>query len=140
MNLPRSADESTSGRFPLVRKGYEREAVDRFAHATEDRIAALQQRCETLISENAQLDSALGDARSKAAQVDFSALGGRAQEILRIAEEQARDVTRHAAQEAEQLIAQAQAEVDQLTERTSAELGEVRSDPPVRAGSAPRPG
>ena len=126
MNLPRSADETSSGRFPLVRKGYERETVDRFTQTTEQRISALQQRCETLISENAQLDRELEDARSKAAEVDFSALGGRAQEILRVAEEQARDVTRQAARDAEQVIAQAQAEVDQLTERTTAELGEVR--------------
>ena len=79
-----------------------------------------------MISENTQLDSALGDARFKTTQVDFSALGERAQEILRIAEQQARDVTRNAAQEAEQLIGQAHAEADQLTERTTAELGEVR--------------
>ena len=127
MNLPRSADESSSGRFPLVRKGYQREAVDRFAQATEDRIAALQQRCESLTSENAKFDSALGDAQSAVTQVDFSALGQRAQEILRVAEDQARDVTRQAAQDAEQQIARAQAEVDQLTDRTAAELGDVRS-------------
>ena len=127
MNLPRPADEPSSGRFPLVRKGYEREAVDRFAHATEDRIAALEQRCESLTSENAEFDRALGHARSAATQVDFSALGRRAQEILQVAEEQARDVTWQAAQDAEQQIAQAQAEADQLTERTAAELGDVRS-------------
>ncbi len=126
MNLPRSADGSHSGPFPLVRKGYQRESVDRFARATEDRIAALQQRCDSLISENTQLDSALGDARFKTTQVDFSALGERAQEILRTAEEQARDVTRNAAQEAEQLIGHAHAEADQLTGRTTTELGEVR--------------
>ncbi len=126
VNLPRSADESNSGPFPLVRKGYERESVDRFAQATDDRIAALQKRCDSLSSENTQLDSALGDARFKTTQVDFSALGERAQEILRIAEQQARDVTRNAAQEAEQLIGQAHAEADQLTERSTAELGDVR--------------
>jgi cell division septum initiation protein DivIVA len=126
VNLPRPADESISDRFPLVRKGYERETVDRFAQTAVHRITALQERCETLISENAQLVGALGDARLKATEVDFSALGGRAQEILRVAEEQARDVTRQAGRDAEQMIAQAQAEVDQLTERTTAELGEVR--------------
>ena len=83
MNPPRPADESSSGRFPVVRKGYQPESVDRFAHAMDDRVSLLEQRCETLTSENAQLRSDVADARSKAAQVDFSALGERAQEILR---------------------------------------------------------
>ena len=53
----------------------------------------LQQQCEALITHNRHLETALDSAQAAAARLDYTGLGGRAQDLLRIAEEQAHDVT-----------------------------------------------
>jgi hypothetical protein len=114
------------GRFPLSRKGYEREAVDHFVRATQAQIAQLLQQYDSLIAYNHELRRALDDAYARANHADFSALGGRVQEMLHIAEEQASDITQAAIQEADRLSAQRQAEIDELRQSAYAEIAEMR--------------
>ncbi len=82
------------GRFPLARKGYDREAVDHFVRATHAQIAQLLEQYDSLIAYNHELRQALDDAHARANHADFSGLGARVQEILHIAEEQANDIRR----------------------------------------------
>jgi hypothetical protein len=119
---PRSED----GNFPLSRRGYDREAVDHFVRATHAQIAQLLQQYDSLTAYNHELRQALDDAHARANRADFSGLGGRVQEILRIAEEQAVDITQSAIQEADRLSAQRQAEIDELRQSAYAELAEMR--------------
>src|SRR5215204_5221529 len=112
-------------RFPLARKGYDREAVDHFVQATHAQIAQLLVQFDSLTSYNHELRQALDDAYSRANHADFSGLGARVQEILQIAEEQATDITQGAIQEADRLSAQRQAEIDELRQSAYAELAEM---------------
>ena len=130
MTSPRpslSSERNGSVPFPLARRGYDCTAVEQYAQAVSRHIADLEQRSAALARDNAELHSAVEDARARAAQVDFSGLGGRAQEILRIAEEQARDVTHQAAQQADEQLAQAYAEMTRRREAAASELAEIKA-------------
>ena len=120
---PTGNPHSEDGRFPLSRKGYDREAVDHFVRATQAQIAQLLQQYDSLITYNHELRQALDDAHARANHADFSALGGRVQEMLQIAEEQAADITQAAIQEADRLSAQRQAQIDELRQSAYAETG-----------------
>jgi cell division septum initiation protein DivIVA len=123
---PAGGSHTGDGRFPLSRKGYDREAVDHFVRATQAQISQLLQQYDSLIAYNHELRQALDDAHAQANHADFSALGGRVQEMLQIAEEQASDITQAAIQEADRLSAQRQAETDELRQSAYAEMAEMR--------------
>jgi hypothetical protein len=123
---PRVDSHTDDGRFPLVRKGYERAAVDHFVSATQAQIAQLLQQYDALLGNNYELRQALDDANARATQADFSGLGGRVQELLHIAEEQATDITQQAVQEADRLSAQVHAELNELRQNAAAELAQLR--------------
>ena len=118
--------DRTSGEygFPVVRRGYDRAAVDAFAHDAHAEITELRRQYETLAGHYAQLQST---REAPPAEADFSALGGRAQEILRVAEEQARDLT-----------ARAGADADRLAEQTEVELRMLRDHATRRARRGPQ--
>ena len=83
-------ESPTYDHFPLVRKGYSPPA------STSSSIGAaepsvLQQQCEALITENRHLTTALDHAQAASARLDYTGLGGRARDLLRIAEEQAQE-------------------------------------------------
>jgi len=118
--------EPDDGRFPLVRKGYDRAAVDHFVRATQAQIAQLLQQYDSLMGNNYELRQALDQAIARATQADFSGLGGRVQELLHIAEEQATDITQQAVQEADRLSAQVHAEMNELRQTAAAELAQMR--------------
>jgi DivIVA protein len=127
VNMPPTADPHLeNGRFPMARKGYDREAVDHFVRATQTQIAQLLEQYDSLIAYNHELRQALDDAHARAKHADFSGLGARVQEILHIAEEQANDITQGAAQEADRLSAHRQAEIDELRQSAYEELAEMR--------------
>jgi hypothetical protein len=123
---PRVDSPSDDSRFPLARKGYEREAVDHFVRATHIQIAQLLQQYDSLMVNNHELRQAVDEANARATQADFSGLGGRVQELLHIAEEQATDITQRAVQEADRLSAQVHAEINELRQSAAAELAQLR--------------
>src|SRR4249920_1816389 len=125
--MPPTGDpHSDDSRFPVARKGYDREAVDHFVRATEAQIAQLLEQYDSLITHNHELRQALDEAHARASHADFSGLGARVQEILHIAEEQATDITQGAIQEADRLSAQKQTEIDELRQHAYADLAEMR--------------
>jgi hypothetical protein len=127
VNMPPQADQHPDdGRFPLTRKGYDREAVDHFVRATHAQIAHLLQQYDSLLTNNQELRQALEEANARANHADFSGLGGRVQELLQIAEEQATDITQQAVQEADRLSAQVHAELNELRQNAAAELAQMR--------------
>jgi cell division septum initiation protein DivIVA len=127
VNMPPRVDQHPNdGRFPLARKGYDREAVDHFVGSTHAQIAHLLQQYDALMANNHELRRALDEANARANHADFSGLGGRVQELLQIAEEQATDITRQAVQEADRLSAQVHAEINELRQSATAELAQMR--------------
>lgn len=118
------ADGAADYGFPLVRRGYDRAAVDEFARSAHAEITQLRHSYETLAAHYAELQAASATAPPAA---DFSGLGGRAQEILRIAEEQARDLTGRATADADRLTEQTEHEVQLLRDSATDELAELRS-------------
>lgn len=107
--------------FPTNRRGYDRDAVDGFVRSAQTQLAELENQVQRLIQENGQLRHDLAGAEERA-HPDFNSLGGRAQEILRIAEEQAGDITAQAQREADRLLEQTDTDIQQQRERTQHEL------------------
>jgi hypothetical protein len=127
VNMPPRVDQHPDdGRFPVTRKGYDREAVEHFVQATHAQIARLLEQYDTLMANNRELRQALEEANARATHADFSGLGGRVQELLHIAEEQATDITRQAVQEADRLSAKVHAELNELRQDAAAELAQLR--------------
>lgn len=120
--------------FRVVRRGYDRTAVDRFAHAAHAEITELRQRYETLATHYRQLQQQL----QAPAVADYSGLGSRAQEILRMAEEQAHDLTAGASADADRLLEQTEHEVQLLRDQSAAELDERRETELARIDSLSR--
>ena len=115
----------------MVRRGYDRAAVDTFARDAHAEITELRHAYETLAAHYAQLQAERDAAPAAAPAADYSGLGGRAQEILRIAEEQALDLTSRAAADADRLTEQTEHEVQTLRDHA---VGRARRGPPGRAG------
>lgn len=127
-----SAGPSTSSTpqqsgFPLARKGYDRAAVDEFAQHGRGRMAALESDVESLTVEVGLLRSALAESKAHNEPADYSSLGGRARDLLRIAEEQARDVTDRAVRDGDQSLAQVQLQTRRLRENAAAEVAEIKA-------------
>ena len=114
-----------SSDFPINRRGYDRDAVDGFVRSLQSRLNDLDAQVQRLITENGQLRHDLTRAQ-ESAHPDFNNLGGRAQEILRVAEEQAGDLTAQAQREADRLLEQTDTETRQQRERAENELAGIR--------------
>jgi hypothetical protein len=124
VTTPRLETSTDSEQFPVVRKGYQCEVVDRYTRRTRTELEQLKRRCEALVTQNRELLESKEQMGQQPG--DFAGLGHRAQEILRMAEEQAREVTRRAAREADQLTEETQMELDRRRETTTRELDELR--------------
>ena len=121
-----SGSSSPDGPFPLVRRGYDRQAVDEYTRRTQSDLNTLHAQLNEALALNQQLRTSTEAAQEQATRIDYGGLGGRAQEILRLAEEQARDVTQRASQHADQLTEQVQSEIDHLRGSANQELAEIR--------------
>ena len=109
-----------TGYFPGARKGYDRVAVDRFVEDAQGQIDGLRREVENLAAQNRAM------AAQRAMTPDYSGLGGRAQEILRVAEEQARETTHRASTAADDLVAGAERDADRMRDSTVHELAGLR--------------
>ncbi|HEY0238509.1 MAG TPA: DivIVA domain-containing protein, partial [Friedmanniella sp.] len=121
MSTTRHAEtDPATGHFGPARKGYDRPAVDRFVEDVQTQIAGLQREVDSLAAQNRAM------AAQRAMTTDYSTLGGRAQEILRVAEEQARETTHRSSTVADDLIDGAQRDADRMRDDTTAELAGLR--------------
>jgi cell division septum initiation protein DivIVA len=121
--------------FPVVRRGYDRTAVDAFARQANTENRELRRQYETLAAHCARLEAEREATPAVAAEADYAGLGGRAQEILRIAEEQALDLTSRATADADRLAEQTEHEVQMLRDHAAAELEEIRRTELARIGT-----
>ena len=84
---------SAVGNFPSALRGYDRNAVDDYVRSLEGALVGTRRRTAELEQQLAALSSQLDEARQAASEVDYTNLGGRASDILRLAEEQARETS-----------------------------------------------
>ena len=120
---------SAVGNFPTALRGYDRTAVDDYVRTLEASVvqsrrhaAQLEQQVNGLQD---QLTGAGGSGKSE--DVDYSNVGGRANDILRLAQEQARDLVQNATVESEKLKEQARREADGLRSHATREGDAIKT-------------
>jgi cell division septum initiation protein DivIVA len=116
---------SAVGNFPTALRGYDRTAVDDYVRTLESnvvqsrrQVASLEQQVNSLQDQTQAGGKQAGG--KQAGGVDYAGVGSRANDILRLAQEQARDLVDNAKVEAEKLKEAARREADSL--RTNAAL------------------
>ncbi|HYP45064.1 MAG TPA: DivIVA domain-containing protein [Propionibacteriaceae bacterium] len=117
------------GNFPSALRGYDRSAVDDYVRSLEAAVIKGRRHASSLEEQVAEVNKQLSQALEKqqAAEVDFTNLGERAREILRLAEEQARDVGNQASADADRMRELARREADQVRREAQQLSAEIRS-------------
>ncbi len=123
---------SAAGNFPNALRGYDRQAVDEYVRSLEAAVVQSRRHASQLEQQVTGLqDQVSGNGPKSGSQdVDYSDLGGRANDILRLAGEQARELVQNATVEAEKLKEQARREADGV--RSSA----AREGDAIKTGGA----
>jgi hypothetical protein len=120
---------SAAGNFPTSLRGYDRSAVDDYVRSLEAAVVSSRRQAGSLGQQLNSLQAQLTEAKEKqaAGELDYTNLGGRASDILRLAEEQARDVLDHANTDAERIKETARREADQAREEADKAGGDIKS-------------
>ncbi len=121
---------SAAGNFPAALRGYDRQAVDDYVRTLEASVVQSRRHAAQLEQQVGTLQDRLTESEGKQTSpedVDYSNLGGRANDILRLAEEQARDLTENASVEAEKIKEQARREADDLRNRAARDGDAIKS-------------
>lgn len=120
---------SAVGNFPSALRGYDRSAVDDYVRSLEGAVVSSRRRSAALEQQVNALEKHVVDVeqKAKAAEVDFSNLGERAREILRLAEEQARDVTNQANVDADRLREVARREADHVRQEAQQAAQDIKA-------------
>ena len=118
---------SAVGNFPSALRGYDRNAVDDYVRSLEGTLVGARRRGSELEREVATIVEQLEQARAAANDVDYTNLGGRASDILRLAEEQARETLDRAGVEAEKLREEARRHVDEAKLSATREGDELKA-------------
>ena len=107
---------SAVGNFPSALRGYDRSAVDDYIRSLESAVVQSRRRAASVEQQLATLQAQLSESieKQRLQEVDYTNLGGRATEILRLAEEQAREVMDRANEDAERLKESARREADHV--------------------------
>ena len=95
---------SAAGNFPGALRGYDRQAVDDYVRTLEASVVQARRHAAELEQQVGGLQDRLSQSQAREGNpedVDYSDLGGRASDILRLAQEQAHDLTNLANVEAE---------------------------------------
>ncbi len=123
---------SAAGNFPTALRGYDRAAVDEYVRALESRVqssnhehAAMEQQVSELRAQTTQLQREL-DTRPTG-EIDYSSLGGRASNILRLAEEESRELMEKATADAKAVRDAANREADEVRSNAQTEHAEIKS-------------
>ena len=110
---------SAVGNFPTALRGYDRTAVDDYVRTLEANVVQSRRHVATLQQQlNSLQDQLQATGKHDGGEVDYAGVGGRANDILRLAQEQARDMVESATIEAAKLREAARREADAL--RTNA--------------------
>ncbi len=119
---------SAVGNFPSALRGYDRNAVDDYVRGLEGTLVGTRRRVSELEQQVGSINAQLEEARQAAAEVDYTNLGGRASDILRLAEEQARETLDKAGVDAERVREEARREAD------AARLSATREGDDLKSG------
>ncbi|MET1007538.1 MAG: hypothetical protein ABWX96_18450 [Propionibacteriaceae bacterium] len=120
---------SAAGNFPSALRGYDRSAVDEYVRSLEGAVVQTRRQASDLDAQLNQVRVELDEANKKleSPDVDYTNLGGRASDILRLAEEQAREVLDRASEDAEKLKETARREADQARDEAVKAGGDIKS-------------
>ena len=91
------------GNFPTALRGYDRTAVDDYVRTLEESVVKSRRHATQLEQQVTILqdEMASGGDSTDSKEIDYANLGGRANDILRLAQEQARELVQNASVEAE---------------------------------------
>lgn len=128
--VPPKAASTSATQLPVVRKGgYDIDTVDRHLRTTSAEKAGLiaslnesQDRIRALAAENAQLREKLSENETPS----YAGLGGRASEMLRLAEEQADDVLNEANARAATVLAEAERAAASIRAQAESDAEDMR--------------
>jgi cell division septum initiation protein DivIVA len=121
---------SAVGNFPTALRGYDRTAVDDYVRTLEASVVQSRRRASQLEQQIGSLQDQVASHAEKgqgAQDVDYSNLGGRANDILRLAQEQARELVENATIEAEKVKETARREADHLRSSAAREGSAIKS-------------
>jgi hypothetical protein len=120
---------SAVGNFPTALRGYDRTAVDDYVRTLEASVVQSRRRASQLEQQISGLQDQLANHAEKGPNqdLDYSNLGGRANDILRLAQEQARELVQNATIEAEKVKENARREADTLRNSAAREGNAIKS-------------
>jgi cell division septum initiation protein DivIVA len=121
---------SAVGNFPTALRGYDRTAVDDYVRTLEASVVQSRRRASQLEQQISGLQDQLAGHAEKGHgghDLDYSNLGGRANDILRLAQEQARELVENATIEAEKVKEAARREADSLRNSAAREGNAIKS-------------
>jgi cell division septum initiation protein DivIVA len=121
---------SAVGNFPTALRGYDRTAVDDYVRTLEASVVQSRRRASQLEQQISGLQDQLTSHAEKGhggQDVDYSNLGGRANDILRLAQEQARELVESATIEAERVKETARREADTLRNSAAREGNAIKT-------------
>ena len=121
---------SAAGNFPGALRGYDRQAVDEYVRTLEASVVQSRSHAAELEKQVTGLQDQLQESKLRETDpedVDYAGLGGRANEILRLAQEQAHDLTTAATLEGERIREEARRDAAQQREQAEHDSGELRT-------------
>jgi cell division septum initiation protein DivIVA len=120
---------SAVGNFPTALRGYDRTAVDDYVRTLEESVVKSRRHATQLEQQVTMLQDEMASAGDSAdsKEIDYANLGGRANDILRLAQEQARELVQNATVEAEKVKEQARREADGLRNSAAREGDAIKS-------------
>ncbi|HJY45324.1 MAG TPA: DivIVA domain-containing protein [Propionibacteriaceae bacterium] len=120
---------SAVGNFPTALRGYDRTAVDDYVRTLEESVVKSRRHATQLEQQVTMLQDEVASAGdgSDSKEVDYANLGGRANDILRLAQEQARELVQNATLEAEKVKEQARREADGLRNSAAREGDAIKT-------------
>jgi cell division septum initiation protein DivIVA len=120
---------SAVGNFPTALRGYDRTAVDDYVRTLEASVVQSRRRAAQLEQQISGLQEQLTSQpeKGRSQDIDYSNLGGRANDILRLAQEQARELVENATIEAEKVKESARREADSLRSNAAREGNAIKS-------------
>jgi hypothetical protein len=118
---------SAVGNFPTALRGYDRTAVDDYVRTLEASVVQSRRHAAALEQQVTSLQDQMRDSGRGGSEVDYAGVGGRANDILRLAQEQAREMVEKATVEAEKVKEAARREADALKQNAAREGDSLKS-------------
>jgi len=117
---------SAVGNFPTALRGYDRTAVDDYVRTLEASVVQSRRHAAALEQQVTSLQDQARDS-GRGSEVDYAGVGGRANDILRLAQEQAREMVEKATVEAQKVKEAARRESDAVRQNAAREGDTLKS-------------